>query len=277
MLCFPNAKINIGLNIISKRPDGFHNLESVFYPIGLCDILEVIENSGASKSIEFSSTGISIPGAAGSNLCEKAYHLIAQEYALPKVKIHLHKIIPIGAGLGGGSSDAAFFIRMLNEKFELGISWGEQHNYARQLGSDCSFFITNKPAYATEKGDVLESINLRLEGLYFVLVYPNILVNTGQAYAAVRPKNAETILEAAILEMPINKWKNCIKNDFEVSVFQKYPELAQIKQKMYDAGAVYASMSGSGSAVYGLFEKKINATKEFPEYFIWSEQIARSS
>lgn len=273
MLCFPNAKINIGLNIISKRTDGFHNIESILYPIGLCDVLEVVENSKAAVPLEFSSSGIPMPGAAGSNLCERAYHLIAQEYALPKIKIHLHKIIPVGAGLGGGSSDAAFFIKLLNEKFELGISWGEQHNYARQLGSDCSFFITNKPAYATEKGDVLETVDIRLEGLTLVLIYPNLSVNTAQAYAAARPKKADTLLEEDILRLPVNEWGKFIKNDFEESVFRNNPELKKIKQKMYDTGAVYTSMSGSGSAVYGLFEKTVNSKKEFPDCFVWREKF----
>lgn len=273
MVCFPNAKINIGLNVIKKRSDGYHDLESVFYPIALCDILEVIENHGASEPVEFYSTGISIPGNVNDNLCVSAYNLIAKDYQLPKVKIHLHKIIPIGAGLGGGSSDAAFFIKLLNEKFELGLSWGEQHNYARQLGSDCSFFITNSPVFAEEKGDKYERVQLDLSGYYQVLVYPNIHVNTASAYAGLVPKKPVSSLENDVLKLPVSKWKDIVKNDFEESVFEKFPVVRNVKDVLYSKGAVYASMSGSGSAVYGLFEKEIELRNEFKDYFVWMEKV----
>jgi 4-diphosphocytidyl-2-C-methyl-D-erythritol kinase len=273
MVCFPNAKINIGLNIIEQRPDGYHNLQSVFYPIDLCDVLEIVENAGGSEAVEFCSTGIPVPGSVDSNLCVKAYHLIAKDYSLPKIKIHLHKIIPIGAGLGGGSSDAAFFIKLLSEKFELGISWGEQHNYARQLGSDCSFFITNKPVYAEERGDKYERIELSLKGYYLVLVYPNVHVNTADAFTALKLKKSSRSLEDDMLSLPIDKWKNVIANDFEDSVFAKLPVIGKVKQLLYDKGAVYASMSGSGSAVYGLFDKAVDLKNEFKDYFVWSKEL----
>src|ERR1017187_1791639 len=189
MVIFPNAKINIGLNIIEKRDDGFHNIESCFYPIGLSDALEVIENKEESaEHIIITSSGIEIPGDIKDNLCFFAYHLVAADYPLPKVKVHLHKHIPIGAGLGGGSADAAFFIRLLNDKFELGISWGEMHHYARQLGSDCSFFITNKPVFAEGKGDEYESMKLDLSNYFIAIICPNIHINTAKAYSGVIPK-----------------------------------------------------------------------------------------
>lgn len=276
MVCFPNAKINIGLNVIRKRSDGYHDLESIFYPIALCDVLEVIENHRASEPVEFYSTGISIPGNVNDNLCVRAYNLIAKDYQLPKIKIHLHKIIPIGAGLGGGSSDAAFFIKLLNEKFELGLSWGEQHNYARQLGSDCSFFITNKPVFAEEKGDKYERVQLDLSGYYLVLVHPNIHVNTAKAYAGLVPKEPVSSLENDVLKLPVGKWKDIVKNDFEESVFAKFPGVKNVKDVLYRKGAIYASMSGSGSSVYGLFEREINIESEFKDYFVRIEKVPGS-
>ncbi len=274
MISFPNAKINIGLNIIEKRPDGFHNIQSVFYPVGLCDALEVIENTDSADSIVFTSSGIEIPGNAVDNLCVKAYHLISLDYELPKVKVHLHKYIPVGAGLGGGSSDAAFFIRTLNEKFEIGLAWGEMHHYARQLGSDCSFFISNRPAFAEGKGDEYESINIDLKDYYVALVYPNIHINTAKAYAGVKPVKAARSLEDDIQHLPINQWKDCIHNDFEDSVFPQFPEIKTIKEQLYGAGAFYASMSGSGSGVYGIFKNKTDLKESFKNCFMWEGKFS---
>jgi 4-diphosphocytidyl-2-C-methyl-D-erythritol kinase len=271
MITFPNAKINIGLNIIEKRPDGFHNLESVFYPVQLTDALEVVENTdAAAERILFTSSGISIPGTSSDNLCCKAYQLISADYQLPAVKVHLHKHIPIGAGLGGGSSDAAFFIKLLNEQFDLNISWGEMHHYARQLGSDCSFFITNKPVFAEGRGDEYESIQLDLSAYHIALVYPSIAVNTGVAYSRVVPSKPQRSLEEDIIELPIEQWKEYIHNDFETSVFALHPEIKVVKEKLYEQGAVYAAMSGSGSTVFGLFKKEINLKQVFPGKFVWS-------
>jgi 4-diphosphocytidyl-2-C-methyl-D-erythritol kinase len=270
MIKFPNAKINIGLNIVEKRDDGFHNIESVMYPIALCDALEIIENKDIkAENIIFNSSGIPIPGNPETNLCVKAYKLMSADYSLPKVHVHLHKHIPIGAGLGGGSSDAAFFIRSMNEKFDLGISWGEMHHYARQLGSDCSFFVTNKPAFAEGKGDQYESLNLDLSNYYIALIYPNILVNTAKAYSGVKPKQPIRSLEDDIQSLPIEDWKKFIHNDFEDSIFPQHPELRSIKQKLYDQGAVYASMSGSGSSVYGIFSNKTDLKETFKDYFVF--------
>jgi 4-diphosphocytidyl-2-C-methyl-D-erythritol kinase len=274
MITFPNAKINIGLNIIEKRPDGYHNLESVFYPVQLTDALEVIENKDATaEHVVLTSSGISIPGNSSDNLCYKAYHLIVNDYALPAIKIHLHKHIPIGAGLGGGSADAAFFIKLLNEQFDLGISWGEMHHYARQLGSDCSFFITNKPVFAEGRGDEYESIQLNLSAYYIALIYPCIAVNTGVAYGRVTPAQPVRSLEEDITTLPIEQWKECIHNDFEPSVFSVYPEIKGIKEKLYEQGAVYAAMSGSGSTVFGLFKKETNLKGMFPEAFVWEGKM----
>lgn len=274
MITFPNAKINIGLNIIQKLDDGYHDIESVFYPVALCDALEVVENTeeGAER-FTFTSSGIEIPGDATDNLCYFAYHLVSQDYPLPNVKVHLHKHIPIGAGLGGGSSDAAFFIKLLNDKFELGISWGEMHNYARQLGSDCSFFISNKPSFAEGIGDEYESMKLDLSKYYVVLVYPNIHINTANAYSGVKPKMPIRSLENDILNLPIEQWKEFIHNDFEDSIFPQYPEIKNIKEKLYSKGAIYSAMSGSGSTVFGIFEKETNLKLEFSECFVFEGKL----
>jgi 4-diphosphocytidyl-2-C-methyl-D-erythritol kinase len=269
MITFPNAKINIGLNIVEKRSDGFHNIESVFYPLQLCDALELVHDPSIEGNIAFTISGIAIPGSTSENLCVKAYELISKDYPLPKVKVHLHKHIPIGAGLGGGSSDAAFFIKMLNEKFELGLAWGEMHHYAKQLGSDCSFFVSNRPAFAEGKGDELESIRLDLSGYHIVLVYPPVHINTATAYAGVVPKKPENSLEDLIQSLPVEEWKGKIHNDFEDSVFQKFPQIAEIKNKLYSSGAIYASMSGSGSSVYGIFKEKLELAELFEGAFVF--------
>jgi len=223
--------------------------------------------------LTFTSSGIVIPGDAEDNLCLQAYHLIKNDYPLPPVSIHLHKIIPIGAGLGGGSSDAAFFIKLLNDKFELGISWGEMHHYARQLGSDCSFFVANKPCFVEGRGDQSESLLLDLSGKHIVLVCPGLHVSTPDAYAGVHPKVSTSSLEENILKYPMSEWKGHIHNDFEDSVFIKYPTIKTIKEKLYSLGAVYASMSGSGSAVYGLFDKEANVKDSFKDCFTWKGKL----
>lgn len=274
MITFPNAKINIGLNIIEKRDDGFHNLQSCFYPVGLCDALEVVENTEAgAERFTFTSSGIEIPGDATDNLCYFAYHVVSQDYPLPNVKVHLHKHIPIGAGLGGGSADAAFFIKLLNDKFELGISWGEMHHYARQLGSDCSFFISNKPSFAEGAGDEYESMKLDLSKYYVVLVYPEIHINTGKAYGGVIPKMPVRSLEDDLLSLPIEKWKEFIHNDFEDSIFPQFPEIKNIKEKLYSKGAIYSAMSGSGSTVFGIFDIATELKSEFGDCFVWEGKL----
>lgn len=273
MIVYPNAKINLGLNVIEKRPDGFHNIETVFYPVDWKDILEIIPDETKEKGVTFSSSGIAIPGAVEENLCVRAYNLISKDYPMPAVKIHLHKIIPIGAGLGGGSSDAAFFIKAVNELFELNLAWGELHHYAKQLGADCSFFITNKPVFAEGKGDQLESINVSLDDYFGVIVFPGVHVNTTDAYINVVPRKPEISLEELIVSNPISKWKDVLKNDFEKNIFEKFPTIGELKTKMYELGAVYSGMSGSGSAVYGIFEKEIILNDSFKGNLVWQGRL----
>ncbi len=255
MIVFPNAKINIGLNIIEKRKDGFHNLESVFYPIAdLYDVLEVVKNS--ENQLEFISSGITISGDFNDNLCVKAFRLLQKDYPISFVKIHLHKVIPIGAGLGGGSSDASFMLKVLNELFELNLTSNQLINYARKLGSDCAFFIENKPVYAYQKGDEFEEVALDLSSYAIKIEYPNIHIGTSEAYRGVIPIKSTTNLKE-LIKSPIHNWKSTIKNDFEESIFHNHPKIKQLKEEMYKKGALYASMTGSGSAVYGIFKKQL--------------------
>ncbi|MEJ6735929.1 MAG: 4-(cytidine 5'-diphospho)-2-C-methyl-D-erythritol kinase [Flavobacteriales bacterium] len=252
MLVFPNAKINIGLCVVEKRADGFHNIESIFYPVfDLFDVLEVVE----SKELSFTSSGIEIPGSSTSNLCVQAFQLVKSDFDIPFVTIHLHKVIPIGAGLGGGSADAAFMLKALNELFKLNLTVDQLINYARELGSDCAFFIENKPVYAFNKGDEFENIELDLTPYQLKIEYPNIHIGTKEAYSGIVPLSSKQCLKD-IISKPIEEWKSFIENDFEKSVFPSHPSIENVKKKMYADGAVFASMTGSGSAVFGLFENK---------------------
>lgn len=252
MLAFANAKINLGLYLTEKRADGYHNLQTVFYPIKLRDVVELVDAPITSCLIK----GIDIPGNADDNICLKAFRALQADFDLPHQQIVLLKNIPVGAGLGGGSADAAFLIKLVNDKFELGLSVAQMQDYARVLGADCAFFIANKPAYAFAKGDEFEAIEVDLSAYFMVLVKPNIHVSTAEAYADVNVKMPENDLRETI-KLPINEWKNLIKNDFESSVFKKYPEIDVIKTQLYNAGATFALMSGSGSSVFALFEKPI--------------------
>ncbi len=272
MVQFPNCKINLGLHITSKRADGFHNIETVFYPVGLKDILEIIvlnqSNSivqnqsdralNTLNDIEFSSTGIAIPGDAANNLCIKAYQLLKKDFPdLPAIKMHLHKHIPMGAGLGGGSADGAFTLLLLNEKFQLNLSAEQLINYAAILGSDCPFFILNKPVFATGRGEILESISLDLSNYTFVLIHPGIHVNTKWAFEQIQPKTPTKSIQE-IIQLPIKEWKHLLKNDFEAPIMQAHPEIAETKSALYADGAIYASMSGSGSSVFGIYPQHAN-------------------
>ncbi len=249
MVIFPNCKINLGLHITGKRPDGFHELETVFYPVPLKDILEVV----TSTSLEFQSTGLAIPGNPESNLCLKAYQLLKEDFPqLPPVQMHLHKIIPMGAGLGGGSADGAFALRLLNQKYQLNISSQHLIDYAAKLGSDCPFFIMNSACYATGRGEILTPIDLDLSAYRFVIVHPGIHINTKWAFEQIRPTPSPKNL-VSILEQPIEEWRNYLSNDFEAPILQYYPAIEAIKLALYNDGAIYASMSGSGSAVYGIY------------------------
>ncbi|MEQ8925468.1 MAG: 4-(cytidine 5'-diphospho)-2-C-methyl-D-erythritol kinase [Fulvivirga sp.] len=250
MVVFPNAKINLGLNITSKREDGYHTIESCFYPVELSDILEIIP----SKKLAFSYSGITIPGDAKSNLCLKAYHLLKADFDIDPVQIHLHKIIPIGAGLGGGSSDASFTLKVLNEIFELAISDDKLEQYASKLGSDCPFFVRNKPVLAAGTGTEFSDISIDLTDYEIKLEYPDIHIGTAEAYAGVTPKTPNQRIED-IIKKPIKDWKNQLHNDFEDSIFPNHPAIKALKDSFYLQGAIYSSMTGSGSAVYGIFSK----------------------
>ena len=270
MIVFPNAKINIGLNILRKRDDGYHELETVFYPLQLRDGLEFIENP--SGEVRFSTSGIEIDGHSENNLVVKAYRMLAADYSLPGLDIHLHKAIPFGAGLGGGSSDAAFMLKGINEFFELNIPLEKLSGYAARLGADCAFFLENTPSFASGIGERLEPLTLSLAGWYLLLVKPPVGVETKEAYAGVTPHIPGLGLREAI-HTPVNKWQENVMNDFEPGVFQRISEIETIKEKLKELGAIYASMSGSGSSVFGLFRAEpMWRDSDFPEgSFIWSE------
>ena len=269
MLVFPNAKLNLGLYVTQRRPDGFHTLESVFVPLPWTDALELLPApAGAATSLTL--TGRSIPGDPATNLCVRAYELLQTDFPqLPPVQLYLHKIVPIGAGLGGGSADAAFALKAANDLFSLNLSVEALEIYARRLGSDCAFFIQNKPVLAVEKGDVFEEIELQLTGAGCVVVYPNIHISTAEAYARISPQLPQHPLREA-LGQPMNTWRETVSNDFETALTPSHPVLAEIKQQLYAAGAAYASLSGSGSAVYGLWESGEPAAMTWPaEYTVW--------
>lgn len=270
MICFPNAKINIGLNIKNKRKDGFHDIETIFYPINLCDILEFVENK--ENMVNFTNSGIIVDSPIENNLIVKAYYLLKENYNLPGIDIHLHKKIPFGAGLGGGSSDAAFMLKSLNEYFKLKISEGELQKIAGELGSDCSFFIKNKAVFAEKKGDTFTEIKLNLSTYYIYLTKPLQGMSTKEAYSLITPKIQLTNLKANISEN-IDTWKTVIKNDFEKVVFKSIKEMQNIKALLYTNGACYASMSGSGSSVYGIFKSKPNEIKEFTNNFSFISKL----
>jgi 4-diphosphocytidyl-2-C-methyl-D-erythritol kinase len=269
MIAFPNAKINLGLHVVARRPDGFHNIESCFYPVDWTDVLEIIE----AEALRFTASGLHIPGEAAHNLCLKAYAALKRDFDLPPVHMHLHKVIPIGAGLGGGSADAAFAVKLLNDKFELGLAPERMEDYVRPLGSDCAFFIQNKPLYCYDKGDRFASIELDLKGYWIGLVNPCIHVSTPEAYAGIVPQQPPVSLRD-VLRRPVEEWRDRLGNDFERTVFVKYPAIATVKDKLYEAGALYASMSGSGATVYGIFAQPVPLQDHFPaEYTIWPASI----
>ncbi len=266
MVCFPPCKINLGLNILNKRPDGYHNLETCFFSLPWTDILEIIP----SDILTFSSSGNAIPGKTEENLCLRAYALLKKDFDLPPVKIHLHKIIPTGAGLGGGSSDAAYTLRLLNTIFKLNISNQNLMAYAASLGSDCAFFIQDKSMLGSGRGEILTEIEVNLKGKFLVLVKPDVHVSTAEAYANVKPNQPEFSLQHVLTTYALQDWKNVVKNDFEESVFEKYPEIKHIKENMYSLGAIYSSMSGSGSSVFGIFDSPLEVDKDFADLTNWS-------
>ena len=267
MIVYPNAKINIGLNVVEKRPDGYHNLETVFYPIGLQDILEIqeIDTDVPACGYRLKVTGTVLDGSPDDNLVVRALKLLKRDFDIPPVSIGLYKHIPTGAGLGGGSADAAFTVKTLNERFKLGLTIQQMEDYCSQLGADCPFFIQDKPVFATGIGNVFHPVEVNLKYKQLVLVKPDIFVSTKDAYAKVKVQRPKKQLPE-LLAQPIETWKDTVVNDFEASVFSKYPEIAAIKDQMYDLGAVYASMSGSGSSVFGIFEDPVdNIDEKFNE------------
>ena len=270
MLVFPNAKINIGLNIVEKRGDGFHSIESVFYPIPFCDMLEVV--AGKTKHPFFTQTGHKLDCPLEKNLVVKAFLMLEKELNVPGISIHLHKLVPSGAGLGGGSSDCAYLISALNRLFSLNLGEEQMIQYASRLGSDCAFFIRNTPAYVTGRGEVIEPMALSLKGMTMVLVKPDVHVSTAEAYSLVKPAKPGSSLKENI-QKPVSEWRDCIVNDFEKPLFAKVPVLSEIKEKLYSLGALYASMTGSGSAVYGFFSEPISLKTTFSPHFVWEGNL----
>ncbi|GAB4205251.1 MAG: 4-(cytidine 5'-diphospho)-2-C-methyl-D-erythritol kinase [Bacteroidia bacterium] len=271
MIVFSNSKINLGLWILNKRPDGYHNISTIFYPIHWCDIIEIIPNDSEQNQINIQTSGISLNIPSNHNIIYKAYRLLLDKYGnLPALKIFLHKNVPFGAGLGAGSANAAFFIKSCNSLLNLNMTPEEMKNISSTLGADCAFFIDNIPALASQKGDVLSHIPLSLHQYYILVIFPNIPISTQEAYRNIMPfERKESLLD--IVQLPITEWKNYLTNDFENNIFKTYPLIEKIKQSLYENGAVYASMSGSGSSVYGIFNDKPDI-KAYKEWICFLEQ-----
>ncbi|MBD2766519.1 4-(cytidine 5'-diphospho)-2-C-methyl-D-erythritol kinase [Hymenobacter sp. BT664] len=274
MLVFPNAKLNLGLYVTERRPDGFHWLESVFLPLPWTDALEIVP-APAGQATSITLSGRPIPGDPATNLCLKAYELLRADYpSLPDAQLYLHKMVPIGAGLGGGSADAAFALKAVNDLFSLGLSLEKLESYARRLGSDCAFFIRNQPVLAVERGDVFEEIELLVAGIPCVVVYPNLHISTAEAYGRIVPGPPTHPLREALAQ-PLETWRDTVSNDFEQALTPAFPVLADIKRQLYTAGAAYASLSGSGSAVYGLWPPGSEpAPLQWPvEFTVWQGRL----
>ncbi len=277
MIVFPNCKINLGLNVVRKRNDGYHDLETVFYPVPLTDKLEAVVGEGADCTCSLSLSGNAIEGNLDDNLIVKAYKLLASDYCLPHVDFDLEKHIPSQAGLGGGSSDATYTLRVLNKLCNLNLDAPTLQRYAARLGADCAFFVTAEPSFATGIGDVLTPISdqcAHLKGLYLLIVKPPVAISTAQAFSFVKPQ-PPIIICKDIVAQPINdEWRKHLNNDFELSIFNVYPEIRSIKQQLYDIGAMYAQMSGSGSAFFGIFQTRPTLLPEvFKEMFTYVCQL----
>ena len=268
MVAFPPCKINLGLRVLQRRQDGYHDIDTCFYPVPWTDILEIIPAS----SFQFTLTGIPVTSDPEDNLCVKAYRLLQQEFAFGDVEMHLHKIIPSGAGLGGGSSDAASVLRLLNTVFKQSLSTETLQTYAARLGSDCAFFADPKPMIGSGRGEILEDIRLTLSGKFLVIVKPNIHVSTAEAYAYVVPK-VPGVQVRQVVSKDIALWKDELINDFELSVFKQHPVLKSIKESLYRSGAVYASMSGSGAAMFGIFNHETDLRSTFSSMTYWASYL----
>ncbi|RLD57118.1 MAG: 4-(cytidine 5'-diphospho)-2-C-methyl-D-erythritol kinase [Bacteroidetes bacterium] len=270
MLSFPNSKINLGLSVTEKRSDGFHDIESLMMPVGLCDILEVIISPDTQFS--FTTSGLKINGGNNQNLVIKAWQLLRDKFNLPAVRIHLHKVVPMGAGLGGGSSDAAFLIKNINSLFNIGLTIKQMQGFALELGSDCPFFIENKPVIARGRGEVFEDVKLNLKHFNIVIIKPDFHIDTSVAYSQIIPTHKAFPVKD-IIGMPVNKWKGYLINDFEKPVFEQFPSIRKIKEQLYKMGATYTSMSGSGSSVFGLFRDVPDINPKFPDCFVWTGEL----
>jgi 4-diphosphocytidyl-2-C-methyl-D-erythritol kinase len=269
MVVFPNCKINLGLNILQKREDGFHDLETFFFPLPWSDALEIISTQGKTS---LATTGFT-SGPNENNLCLKAYYLLKKDFhSITEIKILLHKVIPAGAGLGGGSADAAFALQLLNKKFNLAISERKLENYALQLGSDCPFFLINQPCVASGRGEILERIPLSLSGYKILLIYPGLHIGTAEAFNGIEPLIPKKRIKE-IIQKHVELWREELGNDFEKNVFEKHPELKKIKSDLYEKGALYASMSGSGSTVFGIFLKDYTLKISLRPGYIYKEII----
>jgi 4-diphosphocytidyl-2-C-methyl-D-erythritol kinase len=279
LVVFPNCKINIGLHVVRKRADGYHDLETIFYPLPLRDALEIVKRESAfakasadkpeeqGKPVTLHMSGSPVQGKPEDNLCIKAYHLLQQHYPqLADIDMYLHKAIPMGAGLGGGSADGAFTLQLLNDKFQLNISREKLLDYSLQLGSDCPFFIVNKPCYATGRGELLQAVQLDLSPYSFLVVHPGVRINTAWAFSQLTPAPASQSL-TDIIQQPVSNWPSVLKNDFEAPVCKQYPDLQAIPKKLYEAGALYASMTGSGSCFYGIFPKEQLPALQWPAHY----------
>ena len=267
MISFPNAKINLGLNVVARRSDGYHDIETIFYPINWRDALEI--NDADKFDLEIK--GIEINGDIESNLITKAYRAVAKNHSIQPIKATLLKNIPMGGGLGGGSSDAAFMVKMLNDYNHLGLSQCQMEDYVKPIGADCAFFIANQPTYAFGKGDEFDSIELDLSDFKWVVINPLIHVDTRAAYQYLEPKKPAMNVRD-VVQLPINEWKDYLINDFESSVFKQFKQIEKLKNELYENGAIYASMSGSGASVYGIFPKEntIDFKSKFPNYAVYS-------
>jgi 4-diphosphocytidyl-2-C-methyl-D-erythritol kinase len=269
MVSFPNCKINLGLNIINKRPDGYHDLETVFYPIAIKDVLEIVTDQDGQESgtVNYTASGIPVMGDIQNNLCVKAYQLLKKDFPqLPPIKMHLHKEIPMGAGLGGGSADGAFTLSLLNQKYQLQLEQEQLIKYAIQLGSDCPFFLINQPCLGKGRGEILSEIEVDLRNYQFLIVNPGIHISTAWAFSQIIPAQQFYPIEDTIL-IPIGQWKGILVNDFEKPVVQQYPEIGEVIQKLYTSGAVYAALSGSGSTVFGIYPKGTIQRPNFPKHY----------
>ena len=269
MVSFPHCKINLGLRVIDKRPDGFHNIETCFYPVPWTDVLEVIP----APSFSFANTGIAVGGKEESNLCVRAYRMLQNDFKLPPVAMHLHKIVPMGAGLGGGSSDAAYTLNMLNHIFALGLQADELRHFAAQLGSDCAFFIDKKAMIGTGRGELLEEADVSLEGKFLVIVKPDIQIPTAEAYQHVVPNNQHDRICKIVEGQHLENWRHTLVNDFEATVFERHPPIKEIKEVLYAKDALYAAMSGSGSSVFGIFKSAVDLKQLFDKHTYWSGML----